>query len=60
MTIFRDRVCLEYSEGYAGWARKARDLATQMPGFVSQKSFVAEEGERVSLVEFGSEKAQTR
>ena len=26
-----------------------------MPGFIGQKSFVAEDGERVSIVEFASE-----
>jgi heme-degrading monooxygenase HmoA len=28
------------------------ELATQMPGFVSYKDFVAEDGESVSIVEF--------
>jgi heme-degrading monooxygenase HmoA len=33
------------------------DLATAMPGFLSIKTFTAEDGERVSIVEFASEEA---
>jgi heme-degrading monooxygenase HmoA len=35
-----------------------RALAKEMPGFISHKVFVAEDGERVAIVEFESEEAQ--
>jgi heme-degrading monooxygenase HmoA len=33
------------------------ELARKMPGYLSHKGFVAEDGERVTLVEFESEEA---
>ena len=35
--------------------RGMRELAEAMPGFISFKTFQAEDGERVSLIEFESE-----
>ncbi len=34
------------------------ELAKTMPGYISHKGFVADDGERVTLVEFESEAAQ--
>ena len=34
------------------------ELAKTMPGYISHKGFVADDGERVTLVEFESEEAQ--
>ncbi len=36
-------------------ATKIHDLAVKMPGFIAIKTFAAEDGERVSIVEFESE-----
>jgi heme-degrading monooxygenase HmoA len=36
-------------------AAKMRELAEKMPGFISFKTFKAEDGERVSIIEFASE-----
>ena len=36
-------------------AARVRSLAEAMPGFISFKSFSAEDGERVSIIEFESE-----
>jgi heme-degrading monooxygenase HmoA len=55
VTIFRSRLRGEYSNEYAGWAKRMHDLATDMPGFVGIKTFTADDGERVSIVEFESE-----
>lgn len=55
ITIFRSRLRPEHREEYELWARKIHDLAVQMPGFIAIKTFAAEDGERVSLVEFESE-----
>jgi heme-degrading monooxygenase HmoA len=55
ITIFRSRLRPEHQEEYSQWATRMHDLAVKMPGFVSIKTFTAEDGERVSLVEFESE-----
>jgi heme-degrading monooxygenase HmoA len=55
LTIFRSRLRPEHLEEYSRWAERIHDLATRQPGFVSIKTYAAEEGERVSIVEFDSE-----
>jgi heme-degrading monooxygenase HmoA len=40
------------------WAARIADLARKMLGYVSHKDFIAEDGERVTIVEFESEDAQ--
>ncbi len=55
VTIFRNRLRPEHQEEYERWATKIYDLATKMPGFISIKTFTADDGERVSIVEFESE-----
>jgi heme-degrading monooxygenase HmoA len=52
VTIFRSRLRSEHSEEYALWAREMDELAAQMPGFLSIKTFRANDGERCSVVEF--------
>jgi len=58
ITVFRSRVKPEMQEEYARWAARMSELARSMPGYVSHKGFVAEDGERVTIVEFESEEAQ--
>jgi heme-degrading monooxygenase HmoA len=58
LTVFRSRVRPEAQEEYARWAARIGELAKKMPGYVSHKGFVAEDGERVTIVEFASEEAQ--
>ena len=55
ITIFRPRLRPEHEKEYVQWAGRMHDLAVKMPGFISIKTFVAEDGERVSIVEFESE-----
>ncbi len=55
ITIFRSRLRPENEKEYAEWATRIHDLAVNMPGFLSIKTFTAEDGERVSIVEFESE-----
>ncbi|MDH5496914.1 MAG: antibiotic biosynthesis monooxygenase [Nitrospira sp.] len=55
VTIFRNRLKPEHQAEYYAYAKTIRELAVTMPGFIGQKSFVAEDGERVSIVEFSSE-----
>jgi heme-degrading monooxygenase HmoA len=58
VTIFRSRVKPEAREEYAAWAARISQLAQTMPGYISHKGFTAEDGERVTIVEFASEEAQ--
>ena len=55
ITIFRSRLRPEHQKEYEEWATRMHDLAVKMTGFISIKTFTAEDGERVSLVEFESE-----
>ena len=55
ITIFRSRLRAENVEAYQRMAARMDELAHQMPGFVSIKTFNAPDGERVSIVEFESE-----
>jgi heme-degrading monooxygenase HmoA len=55
ITIFRSRLRPEHHEEYERWAAKIHDIAVRMPGFISIKTFAADDGERVSIVEFESE-----
>jgi heme-degrading monooxygenase HmoA len=57
LTIFRSRLRPENEKEYAEWATRIHDLAVTMPGFISIKTFAAEDGERVSIVEFESQEA---
>ena len=57
VTIFRSRVRPEAREEYAQWMARMSGLARSMPGHISHKGFAAEDGERVTIIEFESEEA---
>jgi heme-degrading monooxygenase HmoA len=57
LTVFRSRLRAEAADEYHRTAQRLEDLARTMPGFEEIKAFVAEDGERVSLVTFGSRAA---
>jgi heme-degrading monooxygenase HmoA len=42
---------------YGPMAKRMSELARAVPGYVSHKGFVADDGERVTIVEFESEEA---
>jgi heme-degrading monooxygenase HmoA len=42
---------------YDPMAKKMSQLAQGVPGYISHKGFVAEDGERVTIVEFATEEA---
>jgi heme-degrading monooxygenase HmoA len=54
ITVFRSRIRAEHLGDYAPTAERMEHLAERMPGFVSIKTFAADDGERVSIVEFAS------
>lgn len=55
LTVFRSRLNPAHDADYYATAARMRALAESMPGFLNFKTFQAEDGERVSLVEFESE-----
>ena len=59
LTVFRSRLADgAYDAGYAARAAEMLAAAEAMPGFVSFKSFTAEDGERVSVIEFATSEDQ--
>jgi heme-degrading monooxygenase HmoA len=58
LTVFRNRLREESRAEYEPLAARMAALADTMPGFVSRKTFVAEDGERVTIVEFADEASQ--
>lgn len=49
--VFRSRRRAGIGDEYGSHARKIYELAIQQPGFVDAKDFVAEDGERLALIE---------
>jgi heme-degrading monooxygenase HmoA len=57
VTVFRSRLKPDAIEEYGPMAKRMSELARTIPGYVSHKGFVAEDGERVTIVEFETEEA---
>jgi len=57
VTVFRSRLKPEAVADYMPMAKRMSELARSIPGYVSHKGFVAEDGERVTVVEFETEEA---
>ncbi|WP_159591551.1 antibiotic biosynthesis monooxygenase family protein [Chelativorans xinjiangense] len=57
VTVFRSRLNPGVEEEYDPMARRMSELARTIPGYISHKGFIAEDGERVTIVEFESEEA---
>ncbi len=58
VTVFRSRLCQGVPDEYFTLAAQLHERAAQIDGFVEQKVFVADDGERLTLVIFDSEAAQ--
>ena len=58
ITVFRSRLKPQARQEYLQWAGRMSELARSMPGYISHKGFTADDGERVTLVEFETEEAQ--
>jgi heme-degrading monooxygenase HmoA len=58
VTVFRSRLRPEAVEEYEPLAARMDELAATMPGFLERKTFVADDGERVTLVMFASPEEQ--
>jgi heme-degrading monooxygenase HmoA len=57
VTVLRSRLAPGVQDEYGLVAREMSELARGIPGYISHKGFVAEDGERVTIVEFESEEA---
>src|SRR5262245_15704810 len=55
VVVFRSRLDPAASEDYGAAAARMDELAATMPGYIAHKTFAAEDGERLTLVEFESE-----
>ena len=58
VTIFRSRLNPQHQKEYDEHVALTAGLVENAPGFKAHKMFVAEDGERVTLVEFESVEAQ--
>jgi heme-degrading monooxygenase HmoA len=54
VTVFRSRL-RDDADGYSEHAQSMSELARTMPGYVEHKLFVAEDGERLTLVTFADQ-----
>ncbi|MCV9940416.1 antibiotic biosynthesis monooxygenase [Boseaceae bacterium BT-24-1] len=57
VTVFRSRLAPGIQDEYGPMAKRMSELARSVPGYISHKGFVAEDGERVTIVEFASAEA---
>jgi heme-degrading monooxygenase HmoA len=57
VTVFRTRMNPGAQEEYGPMAKRMSELARAVPGYISHKGFVADDGERVTIVEFETEQA---
>ena len=54
VTVFRSRLRPDHTDKYAKVADEMSAAAEKMPGYISHKGFSADDGERVTIVEFES------
>lgn len=55
VAVFRSYPRPEFEAEYKETATRVAQVAKTIPGYLSHKSFVAEDGERVTIVEYASE-----
>jgi heme-degrading monooxygenase HmoA len=58
VTVFRSRLMPGLQDEYVALVERMRVIAESMPGYISHKGFWAEDGERVTIVEFETEATQ--
>jgi heme-degrading monooxygenase HmoA len=56
ITVFRSRLKPGLRDEYAAAVDRMSELAQTMPGYISHKTYYAEDGERCTIVEFEHEK----
>lgn len=60
LSVLRSRLKPNIQDEYAPLSKRMSELATTIAGYISHKGFVAEDGERITIVEFDSEEALER
>jgi heme-degrading monooxygenase HmoA len=55
ITVFRSRLKPGLRDEYVALVERMNELARTMPGYISHKGFFADDGERVTIVEFAHE-----
>jgi heme-degrading monooxygenase HmoA len=58
VTVFRSRLMPGFKDEYVALAERMNEIARTMPGYISHKGFWADDGERVTIVEFEHEEGQ--
>jgi heme-degrading monooxygenase HmoA len=53
--VFRSRLRPGLGDEYVALVDRMSELARSMPGYISHKGYLAEDGERVTIVEFENE-----
>ncbi len=57
VTVFRSRLKPGLRDEYVALVVRMEELARTMPGYISHKGFFADDGERLTIVEFENEEA---
>lgn len=57
VTVFRSRLVPGVQDEYGPMAKEMSESVKHISGYISHKGFVAEDGERVTIVEFETEEA---
>jgi heme-degrading monooxygenase HmoA len=55
VVVFRSRLRPGLGDEYVALVNRMTELAQSMPGYISHKGYVADDGERVTVVEFENE-----
>jgi heme-degrading monooxygenase HmoA len=58
VTVFRSRLRPGVRDEYVALVDRMTEIARTMPGYISHKGFFADDGERVTIVEFEHEEGQ--
>ena len=59
VTVFRSRLRPGLKDEYVALVTRMAEIAKTIPGYISHKGFWADDGERVTIVEFEHEEGQT-
>lgn len=57
LTVFRSRLNSGHTPEYFDLLPEVTSLAVDMPGYLWHKSFIADDGERVTIVEFADQES---
>jgi heme-degrading monooxygenase HmoA len=58
ITVFRSRLRDDVHERYEAVAAEMDRMVRTQPGFIDQKTYLADDGERVTIVRFANEMSQ--